>query len=59
MSVRRAVVFYEKDATAAEKIEALKAGIETCALELAELGVPFGEIEDACENAVSSVEWHA
>jgi hypothetical protein len=50
-----AVVYYEVDSTHDEKVAALKLGIETCALKLAELGVPFGEIEDVCEDAVSSV----
>jgi hypothetical protein len=54
----RAAVKYAVDATDDEKIAALKQGIVDCALELAELGVPFGAIEDVCEEAVSAVEWH-
>lgn len=53
---RRAVVSYDVRATDAEKVRALKEGLEQVALELCEL-TDFGTVERALEDAGSAVEW--
>lgn len=55
---RRAVVSYEVGATDAEKVRALKEGLEQVAAELYEL-TDFETVEHALDDAGSAVEWEA
>jgi hypothetical protein len=54
----RAAVKYPVNATDAERISALKQGIEDCALELfEELGVCLEDVQDVLEEASRTVEY--
>jgi hypothetical protein len=62
MSTRRAIGWYEVDATTAEKIKALERCIVDAAVELGSLGVGDARIVDVLDEAILEAEnarWEA